>query len=128
MPHELVPGKQRANAKSMRKAMTEAELKLWNELRGHRLMGLSFRRQMPIGPYIVDFACSAKRLIIELDGAHHAEAEQARHDKVRDEFLRQQGWTILRFWNDDVLRGMDDVCAHVVALAAGHGATAGGAA
>ncbi|MBD0415819.1 endonuclease domain-containing protein [Oryzicola mucosus] len=114
MPHDIVAPRQRKNAKSMRKVMTEAELKLWNELRAHRLMGLSFRRQVPIGPYIVDFACSAKRLVVEVDGSQHGEATQAEYDAVRDTFLRSAGWTVQRFWNDDVLRDIDGVCQHIV--------------
>jgi len=58
----------------MRKAMTDAELKLWNELRAHRLMGLGFRRQFPIAGYIVDFACPEKKLIVEVDGSQHSDA------------------------------------------------------
>lgn len=114
MGHDLVPQRQRKNAKAMRHVMTEAELKLWNELRAHRLMGLGFRRQVPIGPYIVDFACSSHRLIVELDGSQHAQAEQAEHDAARTAFLQANGWTILRFWNDDVVRDMDNVCQNIV--------------
>ncbi len=98
--------------------MTDAELKLWNEIRAHRLMGLGFRRQVPIGPYIVDFACPDRRLILEVDGSQHAEPQSATKDEERSAFLRARGWTILRFWNDDVLRGIDDVCQHIL-IAAG---------
>ena len=77
MPHTPIPPRNRANAKTMRRVMTDAELKLWNELRAHRLMGLSFRRQVPIAGYIVDFACSSKRLIVELDGSQHADPDAA---------------------------------------------------
>ena len=94
--------------------MTAAELKLWNELRAHRLMGLGFRRQVPIGPYIADFACSSSHLIVEVDGSQHAEAENAAKDVQRTAFLEDSGWTILRFWNDDVLRDIDNVCGHIV--------------
>ncbi|MDX8517147.1 endonuclease domain-containing protein [Mesorhizobium dulcispinae] len=118
MGHDLVPSRQRKNAKSMRRAMTDAELKLWNELRAHRLMGISFRRQVPIGPYIVDFACSGHRLIVEVDGSQHADAEHSRHDEARSAYLSASGWTILRFWNDDVIRDIDNVCQHIV-IAAG---------
>lgn len=114
MPHDLVPDRRRSNAKAMRKVMTDAELKLWNELRAHRLMGLSFRRQVPIGPYIVDFACSAHQLVVEVDGSQHAEPDR---DKTRDAFLASAGWTILRFWNDDILRDIDNVCLHIVTVA-----------
>lgn len=114
MPHDLVPDRRRSNAKAMRSAMTDAELKLWNELRAHRLMGLSFRRQVPIGPYIVDFACSARQIVVEVDGSQHAEPDR---DKARDAFLASSGWTILRFWNDDILRDIDNVCLHIVTIA-----------
>lgn len=98
----------------MRRVMTEAELRLWNELRAHRLMGMSFRRQVPIGPYIVDFACSAHSLIVEVDGSQHADAEHLQYDEPRSVYLKASGWTILRFWNDDVIRDIDNVCQHIV--------------
>ncbi|TIL29665.1 MAG: endonuclease domain-containing protein [Mesorhizobium sp.] len=98
----------------MRKAMTDAELKLWNEIRAHRLMGLAFRRQMPITGCIVDFACPDKKLIVELDGSQHAQAEASASDAYRSERLEAIGWTILRFWNDDVIRDIDNVCQHIV--------------
>lgn len=101
----------------MRRAMTDAELKLWNELRAHRLMGLSFRRQVPIGPYIVDFACSTHQIIVEVDGSQHAQTDAADRDQARDAFLASSGWNILRFWNDDILHDMDNVCLHIVAAA-----------
>lgn len=114
MGHDLVPSRQRKNAKSMRRVMTDAELKLWNELRAHRLMGMSFRRQVPIGPYIVDFACSAHHLVVEVDGSQHADTEHAERDQARSAYLKASGWTILRFWNDDVIRDIDNVCQHIV--------------
>src|SRR3954470_225354 len=114
MGHDLVPSRQRKNAKSMRRVMTDAELKLWNELRAHRLMGMSFRRQVPIGPYIVDFACSAHHLVVEVDGSQHADVEDAERDKARSAQLSASGWTILRFWNDDVIRDIDNFCQHIV--------------
>jgi very-short-patch-repair endonuclease len=98
----------------MRRVMTDAELKLWNELRAHRLMDLGFRRQVPIGPYIVDFACPTHRLVVEVDGSQHAEADKAERDNVRNAYLNGRGWTVLRFWNDDVLRDIDNVCQHIV--------------
>ncbi|MER9026288.1 endonuclease domain-containing protein [Mesorhizobium sp. M0815] len=117
MGHDLVPSRQRKNAKSMRRAMTDAELKLWNELRAHRLMDLSFRRQVPIGLYIVDFACPTHGLIVEVDGRQHADAEHAERDRIRSAYLESSGWTILRFWNDDVIRDIDNVCQHIVMTA-----------
>ncbi|NLS03025.1 endonuclease domain-containing protein [Rhizobium sp. P32RR-XVIII] len=114
MPHAPVPPQRRANARRMRKAMTDAELRLWNELRAHRLMGLSFRRQMPVAGYIADFACPEHRLIVEIDGSQHALAPNALHDDVRRARLERDGWTVLRFWNGDVLKDIDNVCLHIL--------------
>ncbi len=96
--------------------MTDAELKLWNELRAHRLMGLGFRRQLPIGGYIVDFACPEHKIVVELDGSQHANGDAVDYDKQRSARLEQNGWTVLRFWNDDVLRDIDNVCQHIVRI------------
>jgi very-short-patch-repair endonuclease len=101
----------------MRRAMTPAELKLWNALRAHRLSGLSFRRQMPIAGYIVDFACPTHKLIVEVDGSQHGHEDVAARDDARSRSLEALGFTLLRFWNDDVLRDIDAVCAHIVAAA-----------
>ncbi|MCF6099887.1 endonuclease domain-containing protein [Mesorhizobium muleiense] len=114
MGHDLVLSRQRKNAKYMRRVMTDAELKLWNELRAHRLMGMSFRRQVLIGPYIIDFACSTHNLIVEVDGSQHADPENVERDVARSAYLKASGWTILRFWNDDVIRDIDNVCQHIV--------------
>ena len=102
----------------MRKVMTSAELKLWNELRAHRLMGLGFRRQFPIAGYIVDFACPEKKLVVEVDGSQHGDENLAIADQIRTRRLEQDGWTVLRFWNDDIIRDIDNVCQHIV-IAAG---------
>ncbi|WP_292869380.1 DUF559 domain-containing protein [Mesorhizobium sp.] len=114
MTHHPVSPLNRGNARKMRKSMTNAELKLWNEIRAHRLMGLAFRRQMPIAGYIVDFACPNKKLIVELDGSQHASRQVSASDAVRATKLEALGWTILRFWNDDVIRDIDNVCQHIV--------------
>jgi very-short-patch-repair endonuclease len=115
MPHTPVPPINRARAKTMRRKLTDAELKLWNELRAHRLMGMGFRRQFPIGRYIADFACPSHKIVVEVDGSQHAEPGSG--DKMRDAFLTTQGWTVLRFWNHDVMTAMDDVCMHIVTVA-----------
>ncbi|TPI40782.1 endonuclease domain-containing protein [Mesorhizobium sp. B2-9-1] len=117
MTHHRVSPANRGNARKMRKQMTDAELKLWNEVRAHRLMGLSFRRQMPIAGYIVDFACPDKKLIVEIDGSQHALAEVSASDAARTATLEALGWTILRFWNDDVIRDIDNACQHIVIVA-----------
>lgn len=101
----------------MRRKMTDAELKLWNELRAHRLMGLGFRRQAQIAGFIVDFACPDKRLIVEVDGSQHGDEAEAAYDADRSRRLEADGWTVLRFWNDDVLRDIDGVCDHIATAA-----------
>ena len=125
MTHFLVPQANRRNARKMRKQMTDAELKLWNELRAHRLVGFGFRRQLPIAGYIVDFACPTHKLIVEIDGSQHGSADVAEADALRTAKLQGLGWTILRFWNDDVVRDIDNVCQHIV-ISAGHGGAAVG--
>jgi very-short-patch-repair endonuclease len=114
--HYPVSPRNRSNAKSMRKAMTDAELKLWNELRAHRLDGLGFRRQLPIAGYIADFACPHHKLIVELDGSQHAMDTSARNDLVRTRAIEALGWTVIRFWNDDVLKDVDNACSHILAV------------
>ncbi|MDD1500383.1 DUF559 domain-containing protein [Agrobacterium sp. CNPSo 3708] len=114
MPHHDVKPQHRTHARRMRKALTDAELKLWNCLRAHRLDGLGFRRQLPILGYIVDFACPEHKLIIEIDGSQHADDAVIHYDQQRTETLQQNGWTIIRFWNDDVLHQIDDVCLNIL--------------
>jgi very-short-patch-repair endonuclease len=116
VPHTPISTKNRANARRMRGALTDAELKLWNELRAHRLMELGFRRQMPIGGYIVDFACPSHRLIVELDGSQHGADDNVRYDKERTSRLQLDGWIVLRFWNGDVLRDIAGVCSHILSV------------
>ena len=86
-------------ARTLRGNLTDAERVLWRELR-HRQLGWRFRRQFPVPPYVVDFACIETRLIVEVDGGQHASPGE--HER-RDARLRAQGWRILRFWNNDVL-------------------------
>ena len=89
---------------------------LWNHLRAHRLMGLGFRRQMPIGKYIVDFACPEHKLIIEVDGSGHGEDKQVTYDERRTAFLQSQGWHVIRLWNNEILKNIDNACTHIIAL------------
>ncbi|NCT70782.1 MAG: endonuclease domain-containing protein [Xanthomonadaceae bacterium] len=93
------------HSRRLRRTMTDAELKLWKVLRGRRLEGLKFRRQHPIPPYVADFCCIEKKLIVELDGSQHT----TRLDAARTRILRSQGWAILRFWDHDVLRATEAV-------------------
>jgi very-short-patch-repair endonuclease len=101
MYHEL--------ARELRRQMTPAEVILWQSLRNNGL-GFRFRRQAPIGRYIVDFLCRDRRLVVELDGGHHAESA---HDRVRDEWLSRQGCLVLRFWNTDVYENVTGVLEEI---------------
>ena len=96
----------RDNAKALRSNMTDAERRLWYLLRAHRFSGYKFKRQIPIGRYIVDFVCLAERLVIEVDGGQHAGSES---DLRRDQWLEDQGFRVLRFWNNEVLNNTDGV-------------------
>ena len=100
-------------ARSLRAESTDAERRLWGALRARRLMGWRFRRQQPIGPYIVDFVCIERRLIVEVDGSQHREA--IRYDTARDWFLCRRGFVVMRFWNSDVLTQtaavLEKICA-----------------
>ena len=106
-------------AKVLRKEMTDAEQKLWQRLRAGRMGAHKFKRQMPIGPYIADFVSPLLNLVIEIDGGQHV--EQTKYDEARTIKLRDQGYTVLRFWNDDVLLRievvLEEIWRHVTALA-----------
>ncbi|MDH4608254.1 endonuclease domain-containing protein [Pseudomonas sp. BN102] len=95
------------NARQLRSNMTDAERHLWYYLRGHRFLGLKFKRQKPMGRYIVDFICLEYRLVIELDGGQHQ--EQVARDAERDRYFIKQGYRVLRFWNHEVLGETDSV-------------------
>lgn len=114
MPHHEVRPLARSHARRMRSAMTDAELTFWNAVRAHRLMGLGFRRQMPLAGYIVDFACPEHKIVVEVDGSGHASRDGLAADEKRGERLAAAGWTVLRFWNDDVLQDIDGVCTHIL--------------
>lgn len=89
--------------------MTDAERRLWWRLRELRVKGTHFRRQATIGPYYADFACHECKLVIELDGGGHAQSDRIAKDNARTRFLESQGYRVLRFWNNDVLRETDAV-------------------
>jgi very-short-patch-repair endonuclease len=102
----------------MRREPTEAEKKLWYALRNRRFGKWKFRRQAPIGRYIVDFLCCQKWLIIEVDGGQHNERDS---DLARDAWFRSQGYETLRFWNTDVLENLEGVLTYIeAALASPH--------
>lgn len=96
-------------AKELRKRPTEAERLLWRHLRAHRFSAMKFRRQQPLGKYIVDFICFEKEVIIELDGGGHAIAQSQTRDTERDAWLLGQEFRVLRFWNNDVLGNLPNV-------------------
>ncbi len=93
----------RSFAKDQRSMHTRAEDLFWQQVRAGRFHGYKFKRQVPIAPYIVDFLCSAARVVVELDGAPHDDPKQKAHDEARDAFLRGQGFRVLRFSNDIML-------------------------
>ena len=99
----------------LRQHRTEAEHCLWLRLRGHRLAGLKFRRQHPIGPYFVDFYCAEARLVVEVDGSQHL--DDASYDERRTYSLEAAGLRVIRFWNNEVLARTDDVVAAILAVA-----------
>jgi very-short-patch-repair endonuclease len=100
----------------LRRALTDAERKLWFAVRDRRLDGHKFVRQEAIGPYIVDFVCREKKLVIEVDGGQHAESVR---DRVRDAALAADGYRVLRFWNSDVLGNKDGVLTVILAALQG---------
>lgn len=100
----------------MRKNLTAAELTFWNAVRAHRLMGLGFRRQMPIAGFIADFAFPDHKLIVEIDGPSHSLDRHIAKDTLRNQKLETLGWKVLRLGNDDVLHKIDDVCLHVLRM------------
>jgi very-short-patch-repair endonuclease len=109
MPHATVSRFQRGNAKRLRRVMTRAEVLLWRHLKAHRLNGLAFRRQAPMGNYVADFVSHSCRLIIELDGESHDFESRQRADAIRDAWFASRGYRVLRFTNDDVLKNLEGV-------------------
>ena len=97
----------RGYARQMRSEPTEAEYRLWTLLRNRRFVRYKFRRQLPVGDYIVDFVCLSERLIIEAAGSQHAENPR---DAVRDAYLNAQAFRLIRLWNADILARPDQVC------------------
>ncbi|HEV2955993.1 MAG TPA: DUF559 domain-containing protein [Xanthobacteraceae bacterium] len=103
------PDRRVSRARAFRRAMTDAEKKLWWHLRQLPVETTHFRRQATIGPYFADFACHQHRLIIELDGGQHNTPEKIASDEARTAFLNSQGYRVLRFWNNEVLKEIDGV-------------------
>ena len=105
-------------AKTLRANMTDAEQRLWYRLRAHRLEGIKFKRQVPIGRYVADFACMDRKVLIEVDGGQHVASDS---DVERTKWLEHQGFRILRFWNNEVLNETNAVLEIILAavIAAG---------
>ena len=103
----------RAAAKRLRANTTPHERLLWRALKDIPALGTHFRRQAPIGGYVVDFLCPAKRLIIELDGGHHGEAENAERDRERQSWLEREGYRVIRFWNSEIMDDLDAVLEQI---------------
>ncbi len=99
-------------AKALRSASSDAERKLWQFLRNRQLEGWKFRRQVTLGPYILDFACLETGLVVELDGGQHL--GRVAYDRARTTWLESNGYRVLRFWNDDVLLRTPDVLEHIL--------------
>ena len=103
-------------ARQLRKQLTPQEVKLWVKLRELKQLGYHFRRQSPLGPYIVDFICFGSNLIVEADGGQHGLPEGVERDRIRDAFLRSEGFQILRFWNSDVDQNLEGVMETIFAV------------
>lgn len=102
---------QKQNAKDLRNNPTAPEVILWSYLCKSKLNGLKFRRQQPIGKYIVDFLCCSKKIVIELDGGQHSEKEE--YDKIRDKFLQNEGYHVIRIWNNDIYDNIEGVMEYL---------------
>ncbi len=100
-------------AKELRHTQTEAEGVLWSKLRNKQLDGIKFRRQQPLGGYIVDFVSLDKKLIIEIDGGQHSEEQAIKQDGQRTKWLENEGYRVIRFWNNDVLENLEGVIMEI---------------
>jgi len=100
------------HARQLRRSATLAEVRLWSHLRRKQLAGFRFRRQHPLGNYIVDFFCPEARLVVEADGGQHSEDNA--HDAARTEWLEKRGYRVLRFWNTDILASTEEVLAAIL--------------
>lgn len=103
----------KTNARTLRKNMTDSELKLWSRIRRKQLHGLQFYRQRPIGNYVVDFYCPQAQLVLEVDGSQHMNVREIQQDQYRNSYLKQQGIRVLRFDNLQVLNQIDAVIERI---------------
>lgn len=107
-----IPPNIKTNSRKLRSELTEAERHLWHHLKARQVCDKKFRRQHPVGNYIVDFACIEARLAIEVDGGQHNEMQS--QDNLRTAWLQTQGWKVLRFWNNEVLQNIEGVLEKVL--------------
>jgi primosomal protein N' (replication factor Y) len=108
----LISNQMKERSRALRRDQTDVERILWRYLKARQVNGWRFRRQHPIPPYIADFACIEAKLIVEADGGQHAESVR---DEIRDQYLKNAGWRVLRFWNTDILKNMEGVIDTVAA-------------
>lgn len=108
-----MPPDVRGNARRLRAGMTDVERRVWYALRAGRFFGLKFRRQVPMGRYVVDFICHERKLVIEIDGSQHGFDEVARRDEIRTRFLEAEGYRVVRFWNHEVLTEWESVLERI---------------
>ena len=101
-------------ARNLRRNESDAERKLWSKLRSRQFENLKFRRQQPLGKYIVDFVSLEKKIVIEVDGSQHMESVNIEHDAERTQYLEDEGYTVLRFWNNDVLTNIEGVATRIL--------------
>lgn len=118
MPHAAVSDEKKRRAKAFRRAMTSAERRLWYALRAHRLDGLGFRRQVPLGKYILDFVCHNRGLVVEVDGGQHLHSSRVVRDAIRDRWLKTQGYRVIRIPNNEVLTNLPGVLEFLSNVAA----------
>jgi very-short-patch-repair endonuclease len=121
--HPTIGAFRRRTAKRPRETATGAEDLLWRRLRRFPISGTHFRRQVPIGPYVADFACMAARLIVEVDGSQHGRDDVHRRDERRTRWLEAEGYRVLRFWNNDLTTNMDGVLEAIYAPIYGSSST-----
>ncbi len=110
----VTPRRTTRRARSLRRAPSEAEKRLWGFLRDRRLNDFKFVRQAPLGPYFADFLCRDRRLIVEVDGVTHGEDHQVSHDLRRTRYLESQGYRVLRVWNIEVFTNLDGVLTAIL--------------
>ncbi|MBV9979698.1 DUF559 domain-containing protein [Bradyrhizobium sp.] len=122
-PTWKISSKLRSNARALRRNSTEAERLLWSELRDHRLVGISFRRQVPIKNFVADFVCHAAKLVIELDGGQHFSDDGESADAARSAVIEAEGFRVLRFSNHDVMTNRTGVLETIAAAVAARAPT-----